>query len=69
MFFSLTLHLYILSTSYCLIKYMKEIHAWRCHVVYVVMRVVVLTSGCSPSAFISGLIRRIDRGDPNQGYI
>ena len=39
---------------------------WRCHVVvYVVMGVVVVASGSSPSAYIRGLIRRIDRGDPN----
>ena len=38
----------------------------RCHVaVYVVMGVVVVASGSSPSAYIRGLIRRIDRGDPN----
>ena len=29
------------------------------------MGVVVVTSGSSPSAYIRGLIRRIDRGDPN----
>ena len=27
--------------------------------------VVVVASGSSPSAYIRGLIRRIDRGDPN----
>ena len=44
---------------------MKEI-VRRCHVVvYVVMGVVVVASGSSPSAYIRGLIRRIDRGDPN----
>ena len=34
-------------------------------VVHVVMGVVVVASGSSPSAYIRGLIRRIDRGDPN----
>ena len=29
------------------------------------MGVVVVASGSSPSAYIRGLIRRIDRGDPN----
>ena len=29
------------------------------------MEVVVVASGSSPSAYIRGLIRRIDRGDPN----
>ena len=29
------------------------------------MGVVVVASGSSPSAYIQGLIRRIDRGDPN----
>ena len=44
---------------------MKEI-VRRCHVVvYVVMGVVVVASGSSSSAYIRGLIRRIDRGDPN----
>ena len=45
---------------------MKEI-VRRCHVaVYVVMGVVVVVaSGSSPSAYIRGLIRRVDRGDPN----
>ena len=44
---------------------MKEI-VRRCHVVvYVVMGVVVVASGSSPSAYIRGLILRIDRGDPN----
>ena len=44
---------------------MKEI-VRRCHVVvYVVMGVAVVASGSSPSAYIRGLIRRIDRGDPN----
>ena len=44
---------------------MKEI-VRCCHVaVYVVMGVVVVASGSSPSAYIRGLIRRIDRGDPN----
>ena len=56
---------YILSTSCCLIKYMWEI-VWRCYVVvYVVMAVVVVASGSGPSAYVRGLIRRIDRGDPN----
>ena len=41
-------------------------YIWRCHVVvYVAMGVVVVASGSSPSAYIRGLIRRIDRGDPN----
>ena len=49
---------------------LNQIHVgdffWRCHVlVYVVMEVVV-TSGSSPSAYIRGLIFRIDRGDPNE---
>ena len=44
---------------------MKDI-VRRCHVVYVVMGVVVVASGSSPSAYILGLIRRIDRGDPNE---
>ena len=44
---------------------MNEI-VWRCHVVvYVVMGVVVVAYGSSPSTYIRGLIRRIDRGDPN----
>ena len=44
---------------------MKEV-VWRCHVVvYVVIGVVVVASGSSPSVYIRGLIRRIDRGDPN----
>ena len=47
---------------------MKEI-VRCCHVaVYVVMGVVVVASGSSPSAYIRGLIRRIDRGDPNGTY-
>ena len=29
------------------------------------MGVVVVASGSSPSGYIRGLIRRIDRGDPN----
>ena len=29
------------------------------------MGVVVVASGSSPSVYIRGLIRRIDRGDPN----
>ena len=39
----------------------------RCHVVvYVVMGVVVVVaSGSSPSVYIRGLIRRIDRDVPN----
>ena len=42
---------------------------WRCHVVvYVVMGVVVVASGSSPSAYIRGLIRRIDRDDPNDPH-
>ena len=43
---------------------MKDI-VRRCHVVYVVIGVVVVASGSSPSAYILGLIRRIDRGDLN----
>ena len=33
------------------------------------MGVVVVASGSSPSAYIRGLIRRIDRGDPNDPRI
>ena len=55
--------IYTLPTSYCLITYICKI-VWRCHVVlYVVMGVVA--SDSSPSAYMLGLIRRIDRGVPN----
>ena len=44
---------------------MQEI-VWRCHVVvFGVTGVVVVASGRSPSAYVQGLIRRTDRGDPN----
>ena len=33
------------------------------------MGVVVVASGSSPSAYIRGLIRRIDRGDPNGIFV
>ena len=45
---------------------LNQMHVGDCHVVvYVVMGVVVVAFGSSPSAYIRGLIRRIDRGVPN----
>ena len=38
---------------------------WRCHVVVYVVMGVVVAFGSSPSAYIRGLTRRIDRGVPN----
>ena len=56
--------LYILSTSYCSTKCLYET-VRRCHVVVYIVMGIIVDSESSPSPYIRGLVRRIDRGIPN----
>ena len=66
-FLLLHCRLYILSASYCLIKYMYEIVGVV--MLFVVIVVVVVAFESSPSENIRGLIGRTDRGVANAAVI